>query len=77
MRRAAAACFLAPRLAIRPSKPPRHRYLLSPPGFYAESDEEDEQESRAKRARKIPHVLLPEEDLAALDDEVERVIKHR
>ena len=43
----------------------------------AESDDEDEAESRAKRARKVPFALLPEEDLAALRDEVERVITHR
>ncbi len=42
-----------------------------------ESDDEDEAESRAKRARKVPFALLPEEDLAALRDEVERVITHR
>jgi hypothetical protein len=27
--------------------------------------------------RKIPHVLLPEDELALLGDEVEKVIKHR
>lgn len=46
--------------------------------FFPESDDEDEAESRAaKRARKTPFALLPEEDLAALRDEVERVITHR
>ncbi|PSC73016.1 CHROMATIN REMODELING 5 [Micractinium conductrix] len=49
----------------------------STPGFYAESDEDDEQDSRAKRMRKIPHVLLPEEDLFMLKDEAERIITHR
>ncbi|PRW57711.1 CHROMATIN REMODELING 5 isoform A [Chlorella sorokiniana] len=52
-------------------------YRSTTPGFYAESDDEDEAESRAKRARKVPFALLPEEDLAALRDEVERVITHR
>lgn len=45
--------------------------------LFPESDDEDEAESRAKRARKVPFALLPEEDLAALRDEVERVITHR
>ncbi|KAL4434102.1 hypothetical protein ABPG75_000543 [Micractinium tetrahymenae] len=54
-----------------------HTNFRSTPGFYAESDDEDEQDSRAKRMRKVPHVLLPEEELALLRDEAERVITHR
>lgn len=35
------------------------------------------EEEKKARTRAVPHVLLSEEELAGLDDEVERVITHR
>ncbi|KAL4856079.1 Protein CHROMATIN REMODELING 5 [Chlorella vulgaris] len=72
LHKAASGSALASKQSSGGSKAGQYNYKSSP-GFYAESDGEEEQDSRAKRMRKIPHVLLPEDELALLGDEVEKL----